>query len=38
VSVFLNVAIRSLGKEEAAAELRKLVPWLENNETRKPLN
>ena len=36
-SVFLNVAIRALGKEGAITELR-IADWLERTHTRKPPN
>jgi hypothetical protein len=37
-SVFVNVAIRALGKEEAITELRRMADWLERTDTRKPSN
>ena len=37
-SVFLNVAIRALGKKEAITELRRMADWLERTDTRRPPN
>jgi hypothetical protein len=36
--VFVNVAIRALGKEEAITELRRMADWLERTDTRRPPN
>jgi hypothetical protein len=35
-TVFLNVAVRALGKDEAIASLRRMADWLESNDTRRP--
>ena len=37
-SVFLNIAIRALGKKEAITELRRIADWLERTDTRRPPN
>jgi hypothetical protein len=37
-SVFLNVAIRALGKKAAIANLRAMADWLESNDTKRALN
>lgn len=37
-TVFLNVAIRSLGKKGAIADLRRMAALLEGNETTRTLN
>ena len=37
-TVFLNVGIRALGKEEFIADLRKAIDWLEKTTTTRPPN
>jgi hypothetical protein len=36
--VFINVAIRAIGKKEAITELRRMADWVERTDTRTPPN